>query len=205
MPKGIPGSSQICAVDECPKEARARGWCKVHWQNWKRHGDPAWKPPGPQPCIEDDCDKPRVGLERCQRHYRAERKRLGFKRSPVVCSMDGCPKTHRAHGLCDAHYYLWRKYGDPTSGQWVVGSDDIGYPAAHARVRALYGSASEHLCIWCHGSADEWAYLGSDNEKWVKKGERTIAYSPDPDAYRPLCKSCHVRHDQIVASAAAVP
>lgn len=33
-------SRQNCAVTGCSREAIARGWCKSHWQKWKRNGDP---------------------------------------------------------------------------------------------------------------------------------------------------------------------
>lgn len=33
--------------------------------------------------------------------------------TPKLCSIDGCGKRHKAHGLCSAHYAKLRKYGDP--------------------------------------------------------------------------------------------
>jgi hypothetical protein len=30
-----------CSVDGCDKQSDARGWCNMHWQRWRRHGDPA--------------------------------------------------------------------------------------------------------------------------------------------------------------------
>lgn len=29
-----------CSVRGCGSEARARGWCMVHYARWDRHGDP---------------------------------------------------------------------------------------------------------------------------------------------------------------------
>jgi hypothetical protein len=29
-----------CGVAECPKAARARGWCNRHYIRWRNHGDP---------------------------------------------------------------------------------------------------------------------------------------------------------------------
>jgi hypothetical protein len=29
-----------CKVDGCGREVRARGWCRRHYESWKRHGDP---------------------------------------------------------------------------------------------------------------------------------------------------------------------
>lgn len=30
-----------------------------------------------------------------------------------ICSVDGCPRPHKAHGWCDTHYRRWLKRGDP--------------------------------------------------------------------------------------------
>lgn len=31
-------SSQFCSVSGCPRKRHARGWCSVHYSQWKRHG-----------------------------------------------------------------------------------------------------------------------------------------------------------------------
>ena len=30
----------ICSIDRCEKPSRTRGWCGMHYQRWKAHGDP---------------------------------------------------------------------------------------------------------------------------------------------------------------------
>src|SRR5262252_694293 len=37
-----------CRVPDCPRPAIARGWCKHHWQRWKRTGDPLGHRPRPK-------------------------------------------------------------------------------------------------------------------------------------------------------------
>lgn len=32
--------SRLCSVQDCGKPASSRGWCKNHWQRWRRYGDP---------------------------------------------------------------------------------------------------------------------------------------------------------------------
>lgn len=32
-------SKSICAVVDCEREARARGWCNPHYKRWRKHGD----------------------------------------------------------------------------------------------------------------------------------------------------------------------
>ncbi|MBN9210756.1 MAG: hypothetical protein BGO45_10805 [Microbacterium sp. 71-36] len=29
-----------CAIDDCDRPSRARGWCTLHWDRYRRHGDP---------------------------------------------------------------------------------------------------------------------------------------------------------------------
>lgn len=29
-----------CAIEECSRPVRARGWCNMHWRRWRNHGDP---------------------------------------------------------------------------------------------------------------------------------------------------------------------
>ncbi len=36
---------KICSVENCEKEARARGWCVNHWRKWKAYGDPLGSAP----------------------------------------------------------------------------------------------------------------------------------------------------------------
>ena len=40
-----------------------------------------------------------------------------------MCSIDGCDRTHSAHGWCWMHYDRWLKYGDPESVAFVLIKD----------------------------------------------------------------------------------
>lgn len=33
-------TTRTCTVEGCDRDARARGWCGMHWQRWRRTGDP---------------------------------------------------------------------------------------------------------------------------------------------------------------------
>lgn len=35
----------------------------------------------------------------------------------MICTVSDCRKTVEARGLCGAHYYRWRKHGDPLGGR----------------------------------------------------------------------------------------
>lgn len=37
----------VCSIQECDRAMQARGWCRVHYRRWIRHGDPTftkWDP-----------------------------------------------------------------------------------------------------------------------------------------------------------------
>lgn len=33
-------SNVTCSIVECPKPSKKRGWCEMHYNRWRRHGDP---------------------------------------------------------------------------------------------------------------------------------------------------------------------
>lgn len=33
-------NSRLCSIPDCGKPHLARGWCRAHYQRWKKHGDP---------------------------------------------------------------------------------------------------------------------------------------------------------------------
>ncbi len=73
--------------------------------------------------------------------------------------------------------------------------DEIGYTAAHDRVRKLYGSASQYFCIDCLDWAQDWS-LQTDSPRARRDAASGLLLSPDPDDYVPRCKRCHFRYDE---------
>jgi hypothetical protein len=75
------------AVEDCEKPALRRGWCSMHYERWKTHGDftTVRKPGNPRSlgdCQVDDGNGP-------------------------------CGVAAIAHDLCAKHYQRWKKFGDP--------------------------------------------------------------------------------------------
>jgi len=60
MPKTASGtqrvSAQVCAVEGCEGQHKARGYCHKHYQRWRKHGDPhiKSKPGSPAPLCRED-------------------------------------------------------------------------------------------------------------------------------------------------------
>ena len=63
------------------------------------------------------CFRDHYALDYCERHYRAERRGAvdenEVKDRPPACSIEGCERDARVHGLCPYHYNRKLKHGDP--------------------------------------------------------------------------------------------
>lgn len=163
-----------CAVEGCERSAFSRGWCRGHYDRYRRSGSagPAsFKPiqSASRPCREPGCGNA-VG-------------KAG------------------ARGWCYKHYVRWKVHGDPQklgyhgnglSGEqhplWV--GDDASYSLLHQRIARTRGLAASHACHECGGEAADWAYDHSDPDE--KTDPKTgLAFSLDVSRYQPMCKSCH--------------
>jgi len=111
-----------CSIEECPKPAKTRGWCKAHYNQWIKHGDPLYrvKFPLPDVCIIETCDKSPLAKGLCRSHYKRLRRwgdPLGSAASqPEVCAYETCDRSAQggSRGFCKKHYERWRRHGDPS-------------------------------------------------------------------------------------------
>jgi hypothetical protein len=64
--------SRQCAVPDCTRDAKERGWCHGHYQRWKRVGDVQADRPLSrrvnEACTVADCHRPAVRHQLCQSH-----------------------------------------------------------------------------------------------------------------------------------------
>jgi 5-methylcytosine-specific restriction endonuclease McrA len=125
-----------CAVDGCERPTRARGWCHLHWNRWRRCGDvQADRPVRPRAangssgtsCQVPGCDEPFFARRCCKVHYSylqrgrrfddLRRLRETSYRGGEPCSVAGCERLTNASGLCSTHLSRKRRRGttaDPT-------------------------------------------------------------------------------------------
>lgn len=70
-----------CNIQGCERPHRSRGYCKVHYERWRIHGDPH-------------------KLLRARRHE-----------TPPVCRVDDCDRPVDAKGCCSTHYWRLTRHG----------------------------------------------------------------------------------------------
>lgn len=122
---GTMTTTKRCDVEGCPKPFYGRQWCKMHYERWRKYGDPetaftwAGNPKG-KVCAVDRCGLPAHGNGLCSKHYarwlaHGDPTKGAFKpRSTDPCEVEGCQRTRVTRGLCPMHYSRWLAHGDPT-------------------------------------------------------------------------------------------
>lgn len=176
-------SPKICSIPGCDKKHDSKGMCSIHYQRWKRHGDPLYER-GRRLCSIDGCHKPHCANGYCAAHnwrFKTHGDPLGGGPSPMrnqghTCSVDGCDNPADTKQLCVSHYHRLLRYGDPLAGgtyhgepwQWIEdhidwdGDDCLIWP--FTRNAKGYGyvtlrdtrksiSAARFVCEQAHGSA----------------------------------------------------
>ncbi len=59
----------VCKIEGCERPVRAKGYCRVHYKNWRRgeYGDARFKV-----CRMEGCTKPRHAKAFCEEHFKSE-------------------------------------------------------------------------------------------------------------------------------------
>jgi hypothetical protein len=62
-------SKGTCKAESCEKEVVGKGYCRSHYQQWKRGklAKPRYKT-----CVEEGCRKPQVAAARCEAHQKVK-------------------------------------------------------------------------------------------------------------------------------------
>lgn len=114
--------SALCSVQDCERDPHARGWCTLHYQRWKRHGDPITvlaeqRAPA---CAVDGCDVAWRRAGYCGAHYarllrHGDVLAGGPSRAPTgqTCIDTDCDRPAIAHGRCQRHHRTHLRATDP--------------------------------------------------------------------------------------------
>ena len=114
-------SKGICSVGDCERLAYGRGWCRLHYERWRKHGDPlkTGKMSRVGTCRVDGCDGPIQSLRLCAVHYSRMWKHGSVElcsRPPIACAVEGCDSNRAVRDWCREHHDRWRFHGDAS---WV--------------------------------------------------------------------------------------
>jgi hypothetical protein len=123
----MPTLTEPCAIRDCNKPKRAKGFCDTHYRRLRVTGDPLKtqsdirKENKPKECEVENCSGKPFVKTLCHNHYR----RLRTYGNPTAtdlkaraygtkkCSIENCEKKHNAMGYCIMHYKRIKAYGDP--------------------------------------------------------------------------------------------
>lgn len=109
-----------CAIAGCDKKVLARGWCRSHYDRWRKHRDPEYVRERQTECSVEGCHGALKGHGLCNKHYqrlKAHGDPLGggVERVKLTgrCDVKGCDRPDAARGYCRLHYDRLIAHGDP--------------------------------------------------------------------------------------------
>jgi len=92
----------------------------LHYERWRKHGDPLYVAPVKQESFCDpgeECGHPVVAKGFCRKHYDRWKKHGDPLYVPKIeikaCAVEDCDRVSRTKGFCTKHYQTFWKHGDP--------------------------------------------------------------------------------------------
>lgn len=169
---------RTCSIEGCDKPCKGRGWCGMHWQRWRRHGDPLWVEP-PKICGIPDCDEPGVALGLCDKHYRRYRR-------------TGDPTAVRPNRPSDASLRLTAE--ENANGVRTCKGCGETKPLAAFPFRDKARNRRDPNCKPCRAAQNAAAYRRrkAKNPEGVRRKARNIhlrKYGLTPEAYEALVQA----------------
>ena len=171
-------TENTCSVTDCARPIKRKGLCYGHYMKAWRYGTPT---PTFAPKHDDLAGRTFGDLTVLARVGNAWRCACSCGAESITRSGDLNRGTASSCGDSVAHHRR----------------DDIGYTAAHDRVRRDRGLVQTNACTDCGAQARHWSYDHADpNEMHATHlSANPIAYSNNPEHYEPRCVPCHKRFD----------
>lgn len=170
---------RICSIPGCGKHTEARGWCKKHYSQWHRRGDPLAPPlKFKQPCRIPGCVRMCDARGLCNAHYRKWR-------------LYGDP-SHNARTETGKAPAYFQQVVLPFNGEecliWPFAKSETGYGSLHIPGN---GCKAVHrlVCETVHGPAPSSRHLAAHNcgnrsccnpihIRWATPGENQLDRVP---------------------------
>lgn len=193
--------STICSVSGCEKPVSARGWCSMHYERWKSHGDPGTAEPRRRSwgdvCRVDGCDKKSFGRGWCSMHYSRWRetgdvgsaapKRKGKR----PCKVDECSnRAVTSDDLCPTHRRRKSLYGSP-DGSWK-----LSRPCVECGRPSLVSPRRKDLCR---------THFVQWGKEQIAKGDWTISIGWNGYATGSILKKTYSVHRVVMESTLGRP
>lgn len=108
---------KTCSVVLCSKKHYARGFCRYHYNMWRKENAAVIaydKSTRSTVCSVDGCAKKVKSRGLCEQHYRRWLKGAKVNK----CSIDGCDNPSEFRGLCSRHYQSTRKVDGSFTGNY---------------------------------------------------------------------------------------
>lgn len=166
-----------CSAFNCNRSVVARGWCRLHYNRWYRHGDAETLPPRQHRTQQSPETRAKIAEKAKGRVVSAEvRQRQSDMRrgtwhdNPMVGS-----------GLIRGYRYLYGRYDHPLSKK--------GQVAEHRAVLYDNIGAGPHFCYWGCGKTLEWGGKSGIQADHLDGDP----LNNDPENLVPSCGPCNTK------------
>lgn len=214
----------ICKIADCTNVVKANGYCRLHWDRVRKHGDPnfvlhPFRIDPSTPCEVAECKNKVVSKNLCSKHYSRKLKtgsattplKKNFHEKGTPCKVDDCKRKITSFGYCSMHYSRLIKNGDVNTVKRIA-KYEINAICSVENCKSkpiANGLCNRHyLLMKNHGTTEDGKYVmrvrkavtHDDGTRTCSLCERRLPIGQfhkdkaSPDGFRSRCKECRINH-----------